>query len=57
MARDMATAMAVMYWAAKTDARDVEFVLGSSFFKVAVFQDLFITDFHDGSMKISSFAY
>lgn len=30
MASDMATALAAMHWAAKTDARDVEFVLGSS---------------------------
>ncbi|KND86651.1 hypothetical protein TOPH_08714 [Tolypocladium ophioglossoides CBS 100239] len=30
MAHGMGTAMAVMHWAAKTDARDVEFVLGSS---------------------------
>jgi len=30
MARRMAIAMAIMHWAAKTDARDVEFVLGSS---------------------------
>jgi hypothetical protein len=33
MASSMATAMAVMHWAAKTDARDVEFVLGSSAIK------------------------
>ncbi|KAK3994537.1 hypothetical protein QBC44DRAFT_340714 [Cladorrhinum sp. PSN332] len=30
LARRMGTALAVMHWAAKTDARDVEFVLGSS---------------------------
>ncbi|KAM0257744.1 hypothetical protein ACHAQJ_004195 [Trichoderma viride] len=30
MASRIATAMAIMHWAAKTDARDVEFVLGSS---------------------------
>ncbi|KAK3360187.1 zinc finger protein-domain-containing protein [Lasiosphaeria hispida] len=30
IARRMGIAMAVMHWAAKTDARDVEFVLGSS---------------------------
>ncbi|RFU82149.1 pre-mrna splicing factor atp-dependent rna helicase prp43 [Trichoderma arundinaceum] len=30
MAGRMAIAMAIMHWAAKTDARDVEFVLGSS---------------------------
>lgn len=30
MAGKMATAMAIMHWAAKTDARDIEFVLGSS---------------------------
>ncbi|KAH8688198.1 zinc finger protein-domain-containing protein [Ilyonectria robusta] len=30
IASDMATALAAMHWAAKTDARDVEFVLGSS---------------------------
>ncbi|KAH6989286.1 hypothetical protein BKA56DRAFT_513458, partial [Ilyonectria sp. MPI-CAGE-AT-0026] len=30
MASDMAVALATMHWAAKTDARDVEFVLGSS---------------------------
>ncbi|EQL01269.1 hypothetical protein G6O67_000815 [Ophiocordyceps sinensis] len=33
MARRMAVAMAIMHWAAKTDARDVEFVLGSSTLK------------------------
>lgn len=33
MARRMAVAMAIMHWAAKTDARDVEFVLGSSWQK------------------------
>ncbi|UKZ63016.1 uncharacterized protein TrAtP1_004244 [Trichoderma atroviride] len=30
LAGKMATAMAIMHWAAKTDARDIEFVLGSS---------------------------
>ena len=30
IARRMASALAVMHWAAKTDARDVEFVLGSA---------------------------
>ena len=30
LARRMGTALAVMHWGAKTDARDVEFVLGSS---------------------------
>ncbi len=30
LARRMAIAMAIMHWAARTDARDVEFVLGSS---------------------------
>ena len=30
MARRMAIAMAIMHWGAKTDARDIEFVLGSS---------------------------
>ncbi|KAL6864523.1 zinc finger domain-containing protein [Trichoderma novae-zelandiae] len=30
MASSMGTAMAIMHWAAKTDARDVEFVFGSS---------------------------
>lgn len=36
MAGKMATAMAIMHWAAKTDARDIEFVLGSSSLKPAV---------------------
>ncbi|TWU78657.1 hypothetical protein ED733_005601 [Metarhizium rileyi] len=30
LARRMGTAMAILHWAAKTDAKDVEFVLGSS---------------------------
>ena len=30
MAREMAAALAIMHWAAKTDARDIEFVLGCS---------------------------
>lgn len=30
MAKQMAFSLAIMHWAAKTDARDVEFVLGSS---------------------------
>ncbi|KAH8836226.1 hypothetical protein RJ55_10046 [Drechmeria coniospora] len=38
MARRMGHAMAVMHWAAKTDARDVEFVLGSSTAKGAAVQ-------------------
>jgi hypothetical protein len=36
MAGKMATAMALMHWAAKTDGRDVEFVLGSSSVKSLV---------------------
>jgi hypothetical protein len=35
MAGRMAIALALMHWAAKTDARDVEFVLGSSSKKIA----------------------
>jgi hypothetical protein len=34
MAGRMAVALAIMHWAAKTDARDVEFVLGSSSKKI-----------------------
>lgn len=36
LARRMGVALAVMHWGAKTDARDVEFVLGSSSKKKAV---------------------
>lgn len=36
LAARMATAMALMHWAAKTDARDIEFVLGSSSLKPRV---------------------
>ncbi|KAL7901362.1 zinc finger domain-containing protein [Trichoderma sp. SZMC 28014] len=36
LAARMATAMALMHWAAKTDARDIEFVLGSSSLKPQV---------------------
>lgn len=35
MAGRMAIALAIMHWAAKTDARDVEFVLGSSSNRIA----------------------
>ncbi|KAM0519971.1 hypothetical protein ACHAPE_003243 [Trichoderma viride] len=36
LAGKMASAMAVMHWAAKTDVRDIEFVLGSSSLKAQV---------------------
>jgi len=40
MARRMAIAMAIMHWAAQTDARDVEFVLGSSTYKTPLAMDI-----------------
>ncbi|EGO52010.1 hypothetical protein NEUTE1DRAFT_114027 [Neurospora tetrasperma FGSC 2508] len=39
LARRMGIALAVMHWGAKTDARDVEFVLGSSSTKKATLED------------------
>ncbi|EHK40878.1 hypothetical protein TRIATDRAFT_25233, partial [Trichoderma atroviride IMI 206040] len=42
LAGKMATAMAIMHWAAKTDARDIEFVLGSSPLKAVAEMNFFV---------------
>lgn len=50
MSRRMGIALAVMHWAAKTDARDVEFVLGSSTKKTQIVP-------HDEPETLAPFSY
>jgi hypothetical protein len=51
MTRRIAVAMAIMHWAAKTDARDVEFALGSSTKKLLLAMDA------DELQKLEPFTY